>query len=278
VLVGTPIGNLGDLSARAIEVLATADAVYCEDTRHTRRLLTHAGIKGVRLRSLHEHNEAERSAEVVRAAAGGAVVAVVSDAGMPGVSDPGSRLVAAAVDAGVTVSVVPGPSAVLAGLVTSGLQTDRFCFEGFLPRSGRERAERLADIAGQVRTVVLFEAPGRVAGTLGDLASACGPARRVAVARELTKVHEEVWRGPVGEAVTWAGERPLRGEVVLVVEGATRARVEVDDDVLVAAIRQRLRSGERLRGVVDEVTAAFEVSRRRVYELALAEDQAEDPA
>jgi 16S rRNA (cytidine1402-2'-O)-methyltransferase len=277
VLVGTPIGNLGDLSPRAIEVLATADAVYCEDTRHTRKLLTHAGVKGVRLRSLHGHNEAERSAEVVRAAVGGAVVAVVSDAGMPGVSDPGSRLVAAAVDAGAPITVVPGPSAVLAGLVTSGLPTDRFSFEGFLPRSGRERAERLADIAGEVRTVVLFEAPGRVAGTLGDLASACGPTRRVAVARELTKVHEEVWRGPLGEAVIWAGERPPRGEVVLVVEGATRPRVEVDDDVLVAAIRQRLGSGERLRGVVDEVTAAFEVPRRRVYELALAQDQAGDP-
>jgi 16S rRNA (cytidine1402-2'-O)-methyltransferase len=273
VLVGTPIGNLGDLSPRAVDSLSSADAIYCEDTRHTRRLLTHAGISGVRLRSLHEHNEVQRTLEALKAATGGSVVAVVSDAGMPGISDPGSRLVAAAVEAGVAVSVVPGPSAVVAALVVSGLPTDRFCFEGFLARSGAARSERLAALAAEERTVVLFEAPGRVARTLEDLASACGPLRRVAVARELTKVHEEVWRGTLGEAAQWVEEHPVRGEVVLVLEGATAVADEVDDRVLAAAIGEGLRAGERLRGVVDEVAATFGVPRRRVYELALAQQE-----
>jgi 16S rRNA (cytidine1402-2'-O)-methyltransferase len=274
VLVGTPIGNLGDLSPRAVDALSSADAIYCEDTRHTRRLLTHAGISGVRLRSLHEHNEGQRTVEVVKAATDGSVVAVVSDAGMPGISDPGSRLVAAAVEAGVPVSVVPGPSAVVAALVVSGLPTDRFCFEGFLARSGAARSERLAALAHEERTVVLFEAPGRVVRTLEDLASACGPVRRLAVARELTKVHEEVWRSTLGEAAEWAEEHPVRGEVVLVLEGATAVAHEVDDRVLAAAIGDGLRAGERRRGVVDEVAATFDVPRRRVYELALALQEA----
>jgi 16S rRNA (cytidine1402-2'-O)-methyltransferase len=273
VLVGTPIGNLGDLSPRAIDALSSADAIYCEDTRHTRRLLTHAGISGVRLRSLHEHNEVQRTVEVLKAATDGSVVALVSDAGMPGISDPGSRLVAAAVEAGVAVSVVPGPSAVMAALVVSGLPTDRFCFEGFLPRSGAARSERLAALAAEERTAVLFEAPGRVARTLEDLASACGPLRRVAVARELTKVHEEVWQGTLAEAAQRVEEHPVRGEVVLVLEGATAVADEVDDRVLAAAIGEGLRAGERLRGVVDEVAATFDVPRRRVYELALAQQE-----
>ncbi len=269
VLVGTPIGNLGDLSPRAVEVLGAADAVYCEDTRRTRALLTHAGLTGIRLRSLHAHNERMRIEEVVRAASGGAVVAVVSDAGMPGISDPGSRVVAAAVAAGVRVSVVPGPSAVVAALVTSGLPTDRFTFEGFLPRSGRSRTERLAAIGRDERTVVLFEAPGRVAVTLADLAAACGADRHVAVARELTKVHEEILRGRLDEAMAWAEGRPPRGEVVVVLAGAPEVSREVDDETLAMAIDRGLASGDRLRGVVDEVAESFGVPRKRVYELAL---------
>lgn len=278
MLVATPIGNLGDLSPRAVETLATADVVYCEDTRHSRRLLAHAGVEGVPLRSLHEHNEARRAEEVVAAVRRGEVVAVVSDAGTPGISDPGSRMVAAAVANGVAVSVVPGPSAAVAALVVSGLPTDRFAVEGFLPRSGKERAERLGAVAGDRRTVVVFEAPGRVADTLADLAAAAGPERRVAVARELTKVHEEVWRGRLDDAAAWADGRELRGEVVLVVEGAPPSRPEVDEVVLLAAVDERLAAGERLRGAVDEVAAAFEVPRRRVYELALARRAAEGRA
>ncbi|MGH9079099.1 MAG: 16S rRNA (cytidine(1402)-2'-O)-methyltransferase, partial [Acidimicrobiales bacterium] len=195
VLVGTPIGNLGDLSPRAVAVLGDADVIYCEDTRHSRKLLTHAGITGATLRSLHRHNEAQRVDEVVDAAMAGSTVAVVSDAGMPGIADPPSRLVAAAATAGVAVTVVPGPSAVVSALVASGMATDRFCFEGFLPRAGRQRRARLEELAAETRTPVVFEAPGRLAATLLDVAAVCGMERQVAVARELTKVHEEVWRG-----------------------------------------------------------------------------------
>ncbi len=204
VVVGTPIGNLGDLSPRAVAALGSADVLYCEDTRHSRKLLSHAGISGVPLRSLHEHNEADRLDEVVAAVAAGRTVGLVSDAGMPAVSDPGARVAAAVAAAGLTVTVVPGPSAVLTALVASGLATDRFCFEGFLPRSGRDRAGRLAVVAAEPRTTVLFEAPGRVAATLADLAGVCGGDRPVAVARELTKLHEEIWRGTLEGAAAWA--------------------------------------------------------------------------
>jgi 16S rRNA (cytidine1402-2'-O)-methyltransferase len=270
VVVGTPIGNLGDLSPRAVAALAGADVVYCEDTRHSRKLFSHAGITGASLRSLHRHNEGDRIDEVVRSVGDGMAVALVSDAGMPGVSDPGSLVVAAVVAAGLTVTVVPGPSAVLAALVGSGLATDRFCFEGFLPRSGRERRSALAAVAAEPRTIVLFEAPGRVAATLQDLCESCGPSRPVSVARELTKLHEEFFRGSLAEAVAWTGAHPVRGEVVVVLAGAPVAEeAGVGDDVLVAALAERLGAGERTRGVVDDVSAAFGVPRRRVYELAL---------
>jgi 16S rRNA (cytidine1402-2'-O)-methyltransferase len=188
---------------------------------------------------------------------------------MPAVSDPGARLVAAVSAAGLTVTVVPGPSAVLAALVASGLATDRFCFEGFLPRSGRDRSARLAAVATEERTSVLFEAPGRVAATLADLGAVCGGDRSVAVARELTKLHEEVWRGTLDDAVTWAADG-VRGEVVLVLGGAPPGvDVEVTDEVLAADLASALAGGARTRGAVDEVAARHGVSRRRAYELAL---------
>ncbi len=269
VVVGTPIGNLGDLSPRAVEALASADVVYCEDTRHSRKLLTHAGVSGVPLRSLHEHNEEDRVDEVVAAVGAGRSVALVSDAGMPAVSDPGARVVAAVAAAGLTVTVVPGPSAVLGALVASGLATDRFCFEGFLPRSGRERTDRLAVVAAEPRTTVLFEAPVRTAATLRDLAGTCGPDRPVAVARELTKLHEEVWRGTLAAAAEWAADG-VRGEVVLVLAGAPEVTAaEVGDDLLLAALSEQTASGARTRGAVDRVAADHGVPRRRVYDLAL---------
>ena len=278
VVVGTPIGNLGDLSPRAVATLAGADVVYCEDTRHSRKLLSHAGITGVSLRSLHRHNEDDRIDEVVRSVLDGMTVVLISDAGMPGVSDPGSQVVAAVAAAGLTVTVVPGPSAVLAALVGSGLPTDRFCFEGFLPRSGRERRSALDAVAAEPRTTVLFEAPGRVAATLQDLSDSCGPTRPVSVARELTKLHEEFWRGTLAEAVAWSGVHPVRGEVVVVLAGAPVVEEpEVGDDVLVAALTERLGAGERTRGVVDDLSAAFGVPRRRVYELALSVRSAPGP-
>ena len=271
MVVGTPIGNLGDLSARAVATLSSADIIYCEDTRHSRKLLTHAGITGVALRSLHEHNEQDRVDEVVSAIAEGRTVAMVSDAGMPTVSDPGARVVAAVAAAGLTVTVVPGPSAALAALVASGLPTDRFCFEGFLPRSGRDRGARLCALAAEPRTTVVFEATGRLGATLADLVRTCGGDRPVAVARELTKLHEEVWRGTLHEAVGRFATGGIRGEVVVVLGGAVDdGPPQIDDAVLSAALAERLEAGERTRGVVDDVAQQFQVGRRRVYELALA--------
>ena len=273
VLVATPIGNLGDLPPRAVQAMADADVVYCEDTRRTRGLLTHAGVSGKQLVSLHAHNERARMPEILVRLAAGETVAVVSDAGMPGVSDPGSAVVAAAIAAGADVTVVPGPSALLGALVVSGLSTERFCFEGFLPRRGAERRRRLAALAGDARTAVLYEAPGRVAATLGDLAAAIGPERSVAVVRELTKLHEEVWRGPLGRAAAEFAARDVLGEVVLVVAGADPPR-PVDDEVLADALRSRVGAGDSLRDASSAVALELGVSRRRAYELALRLRQA----
>ena len=256
VLVGTPIGNLGDLSPRAVAALAGADVIACEDTRVSRKLLTHAGITGHRLVTLHGHNEATVAPDLVGRAAAGEVVAVVTDAGMPGISDPGARLVAAAAAAGVAVEVVPGPSAAVAALVVSGLPTDRFGFEGFLPRRGGERAARLAAIATAQRTTVLFESPSRVRATVADLVSACGCDRPIAIARELTKLHEEVWRGSAGDAATWLESAQPRGEYVLVVGPAPLEPAGiVDDDAIAAALAPYLEAGDA-KAAVAAVSAA----------------------
>ena len=268
VLVATPIGNLGDLSPRAQRTLAEADVICCEDTRHTRKLLTAAGISGVELLAVHEHNEAAMAEKVAARAAKGETVAVVTDAGLPGISDPGERVVQAAARADVTVEVVPGPSAVTSALVVSGLATDRFSFEGFLPRQGGERRSRLSAIGTETRTVVLYESPHHLARTLGDLVATVGPDRRVALVRELTKVHEEVWRGRLSEAAERAGAGEPRGEHVVVLAGGQPP--EVSDDEIGDALDERFAAGESVKGAVIAVTAGLGVGRRRVYALALA--------
>ena len=267
VVVATPIGNLADLAPRAVNELAAADAVVCEDTRRTGRLLAHAGVKAHRLLAVHEHNEASQVGEVIRRLAAGERVAVVTDAGTPAISDPGSRLVEAAVDAGHRVEVVPGPSAAIAALVVSGLPTDRFCFEGFLPRHGAERAARIAAVAGEPRTLVLFEAPHRLVRTLTDLAAPLGGDRRVAVARELTKLHEEVWRGTLRDAIARAAAEEPRGEHVLVIEGAPPPSPAGDEDVE-RAVRARLDAGRSARDAAADVAADLGVAKRRAYEVA----------
>jgi 16S rRNA (cytidine1402-2'-O)-methyltransferase len=274
VLVATPIGNLGDLSPRAREVLATADLICCEDTRRTRALLSACGItakgpKGDRLLSLHGHNEASRVDRVAAAVAAGDVVAVVSDAGTPGVSDPGAWLAAEVAAAGETVSTVPGPSSVLGALVVSGLPTERFCVEGFLPRKGPERRRRIGALLADARTTVVLEAPSRVAATLAELASADG-ARRAAVVRELTKVHEEVWRGTLAEAAAVFAGREVRGEVVLVIGGAP-APEPAGEEAVEGAVRAALDDDPSAgpRQVAELVAAALGVPRRRAYEAAL---------
>jgi 16S rRNA (cytidine1402-2'-O)-methyltransferase len=269
VLVGTPIGNLGDLSPRAVDALAGADLVCCEDTRRTGKLFAHAGIPRPPLVVVNDHTENREVGRVLDRLGRGDTVAVVSDAGMPGVSDPGERLVRAAVRYGHTVEVVPGPSAALSALVVSALPAGRFVFEGFLPRKGSVRAERLAALAGERRTIVVYEAPHRVARTLADLAAACGGGRRVAVARELTKLHEEVWRGSLAQAAAWAADREPPGEIVLVVEGAPE-EPPPDDDALTAALRERLTGGSSPRDAAAAVAATFDVPKRRAYDLAIA--------
>ena len=266
VLVGTPIGNLGDLPPRAVEALKAVDLIACEDTRHSRKLLTAFGIEN-RVVSVHEHNEQARSAELVERMLAGDRIAVITDAGMPGVSDPGERLVRAALDAGIAVEMVPGPSAVIAALVLSGLPTDRFVFEGFLPRKGKERASRLSEIASERRTVVLYEAPHRLDSLVEDLAEVCDPERRVAIARELTKKFEEVWRGTLAAALAHVGDVEARGEHVVVLEGA--AVVEATQDDVVAALQERRTAGDDRKTAVAAVTAGLRVPKRQVYDAAL---------
>jgi 16S rRNA (cytidine1402-2'-O)-methyltransferase len=268
VLVGTPLGNASDLSPRAARALREADVVACEDTRHTRKLLAVAGIevKGPLL-SLHQHNEQSRAGELVARIAAGATVALVTDAGMPAVSDPGERVVRTVLDAGLRVDVVPGPSAVTTALAVSGLSTERFCFEGFLPRKGADRKRRLAEIAAEPRTTVLYEAPHRIAATLADLAGACGPGRRVALARELTKLYEEVWRGTLAEAVAHVDAVPPRGEYTLVVDGAPPRAVATDDDVA-AAVARHLDAGLTRKDAAAAAAEELGVPRRVAYEAA----------
>lgn len=268
ILIGTPIGNLGDLSPRAIEELAGASVICCEDTRRTGRLLQHAGVERPKLLMVNDHNESTRRTQVVDRLDAGERVAVVTDAGMPGISDPGERLVAAAVEAGHTVEVVPGPSAGVTALVASGLPTGRYVFEGFLPRKATARAERLRSLAAEPRTLVIYEAPHRIAKTLADLAAAFEPTRRVAVARELTKLYEEVWRGSLADAAAWAVETPPRGEIVVVVDGAPDGAPPSDDDV-VAELRRVLDDGATTRDAAADVASRLGLAKKRVYSLAL---------
>jgi 16S rRNA (cytidine1402-2'-O)-methyltransferase len=267
VLVATPIGNLGDLSPRATRELEAADVVACEDTRRTGRLLQLSGIRARALLTVNDHTEAAAVREVLRRLEAGERVVVVSDAGTPGISDPGERLVRAAAREGYEVVVVPGPSAAIAALVASGLPTGRFVFEGFLPRKGASRTDRLRSLAAEPRTIVLYEAPHRIAKTLEDLAGAFGADRRVAVGRELTKLHEEVWRGTLGEGIVWASDHPP-GEMVVVVDGAPEAS-PADDDEIRTALRVELGSGASARDAAAHVAAELGVARRRAYELAI---------
>lgn len=276
VLVGTPIGNLGDLTPRAVEALAAADLVCCEDTRRTGRLLQHAGIRAAALRVVNDHTEAAAVADVVARLGRGEQVAVVSDAGMPGISDPGEQLVAAAVAAGAVVEVVPGPSAAITGLVASGLPAGRFAFEGFLPRKGSGRSERIAQVASERRTVVLYEAPHRVARTLADLLASCGADRRVVLARELTKLHEETWRGTLAEAVAHVAAVEPRGEYVVVLDGAPAPAAVTDAEVRDALAAARA-GGASTRDAVAEVMARLGVAKRRAYDLATEPAPTPDP-
>ncbi|MBU3718542.1 MAG: 16S rRNA (cytidine(1402)-2'-O)-methyltransferase [Actinobacteria bacterium] len=265
VLIATPLGNLGDLAPRALEELRSVGLVCCEDTRRTGLLLNNLGIAATLMR-LDEHTEVASIQRVIDALDEGRDVALVSDAGTPAISDPGERLVAAVAETGHVITSVPGPSAVVMAVTLSGLPTSRFVFEGFLPRSGRERDARLAEIARETRTSVLYEAPHRIERTLADLAGACGDDRRGAICRELTKVHEEVRRGSLGELIGTLGEP--RGEYVIVVAGtspsAAASEADVDD-----ALRNELEAGSSVRDAADAVSSRLGVSRKIAYDRAL---------
>jgi 16S rRNA (cytidine1402-2'-O)-methyltransferase len=269
VLVATPIGNLGDLSARALDLFRRADVIYCEDTRHSRTLFSANDIpSGRRLQALHEHNEVAQSAQVIARVGAGELVVLISDAGSPGISDPGARVAAAVIEAGLRVTTAPGPSAVIAALSLSGLSMERFVMEGFLPRKAGERALRYEEWASEVRTIVFYESPQRVSAVVAELA-ALFPTRRVAVARELTKLHEEVLRGTVSEVSDELARRDVLGEVVVVLDGATKVE-PVGNEVVVAALREQWSDGATTRDAVDYVSRTLGLAHRDVYQLALA--------
>jgi 16S rRNA (cytidine1402-2'-O)-methyltransferase len=265
ILAATPIGNLGDASRRLIEALGSVEVIAAEDTRTTIHLLSALGITNrPRLIPLHEHNEDAKAAEIVELARGTDVL-VLTDAGMPAISDPGFPLVAAAASAGVTVTVIPGPSAVLTALAVSGLPTDRFSFEGFLPRKGR--VAYFTSLAREQRTMVFFESPNRLPAALVDVVTALGPDRRIVVCRELTKLHEEVRRGTAAEVAAYFADG-ARGEICLVIEGAAPATADLPDGI--AQVLALVAQGVRLKEASTEVAEATGLSRRDLYEGALA--------
>ncbi len=270
VLVATPIGNLGDLSPRAIDALTNADSIACEDTRRTGSLFSHFGIPHDPFIVCNEHTERNAGEEIVNRIASGQMVVLVSDAGTPAVSDPGQRVVEVVIAAGHDVVSIPGASAVLVGLTVSGLVTDRFCFDGFLPRKGAERSQRISALVTEPRTTVLFEAPHRLVRTVADLAAAMGPERKISLARELTKRYEEVWRGTLAEAVAHTEAVEPRGEYVLILEGAVEQ--DVTEASLLDALRRELASGQSRRDAVATVVAMTGAKKRQVYDLALQLD------
>ncbi|MGW0842469.1 16S rRNA (cytidine(1402)-2'-O)-methyltransferase [Streptomyces sp. NPDC002787] len=275
VLAGTPIGDIADAPPRLAEELSGADVVAAEDTRRLRRLTQALGVQPVgRIVSYFEGNEAARTPELVEALVGGARVLLVTDAGMPSVSDPGYRLVAAAVEKDIRVTAVPGPSAVLTALALSGLPVDRFCFEGFPPRKAGERLGRLREVAEERRTLVYFEAPHRLEATLTAMAEVFGAERRAAVCRELTKTYEEVRRGPLGELAEWAAAG-VRGEITVVVEGAPeKGPEELDAEELVRRVRVREEAGERRKEAIAAVAVEAGVPKREVFDAVVAAKRA----
>ncbi|MFD0484877.1 16S rRNA (cytidine(1402)-2'-O)-methyltransferase [Kineococcus sp. GCM10028916] len=277
VLAGTPIGNAGDATRRLVDLLETADVIAAEDTRRLHRL---AGALEItprgRILSYHEHNETERTPELVDAVRQGSVVALVTDAGMPSVSDPGYRLVRGCVDAGLPVTVVPGPSAVLTALAVSGLPSDRFAFEGFAPRKPGERARVFADLAQDPRTLLFFESPHRTGATLAAMAEAFGADRPAAVCRELTKTYEEVVRGTLAELAVWA-QGEVRGEVCLVVAGSTGPQRVPEVGELVEEVSELVQSGYRMKDAVKVTAGRHGVSGRELYDAVTLQRRAGAP-
>ncbi len=268
VLVATPIGNLGDISPRAVDALRNAALICCEDTRRTGKLMSHLGISGVRMAIANEHTEIARVDQVLDLLTADQTVVVVTDAGTPGISDPGELLVRAAIEHHHTVSAIPGPTADVMALVISGLPSKRYVFDGFVPRSGPDRSTRLGEACAEMRTVVLYEAPHRLARTLADLLAGCGGQRQVVLARELTKIHEEVWRGTLAEAVDHVAIKEPKGEYVIVLAGRPDGPGATDDDIR-GALSDLMSTGTSKKSAVAAVATRLDVAKNRVYEIAL---------
>ena len=270
VVVGTPIGNLEDMTPRAARALRESTVIYCEDTRRARKLLSALAIPAPRLVRLDRHNEAEMVAAAAALIAGGERLALVTDAGMPTVSDPGFILVKGIASAGLPTEVTPGPSAVSTALALSGLPAGEYRFTGFLPRKGKDRRDALARVAAEPAAVVMFEAPNRVIATVDDLVGVCGPDREFVAARELTKVHEEFWRGTLGAAVIWLAGTEPRGEWVLLLgPRPPDERPPAGPEAIEAALRARLDAGVDRKQAVAEVATELQVAKRSVYDAAV---------
>jgi 16S rRNA (cytidine1402-2'-O)-methyltransferase len=270
-LVGTPIGNLGDMTMRGIQVLRDVDTIAAEDTRHTGKLLHHFEIKTPQI-SYHQHNEQQRIPELIAQLQAGKSIALVTDAGMPGISDPGYLIVAACVAAGIRVIPIPGVTAVITAVSASGLPSDRFVFEGFLPAKGEERRGRLESVSGEARTLVFYESPHRLRQTLADFAATFGADRQLAIGRELTKLHEEFWRGTIGEAIEHYTHTEPQGEYAIVIAGAPVSHPTLSDEAIDRALIELMLNGTSRSQASRIVAEQISQSRKYVYQLALAID------
>ena len=267
-VVGTPIGNLEDMTFRAVRILQTVDLIAAEDTRHTGKLLQHFQITAPQL-SYHDHNSTSRVPELLAQLSSGKAIALVTDAGMPGISDPGYELVKACVEAGILVVPIPGPSAVITALSAAGLPTEKFVFEGFLPTKKQDRQERLEFLQAEARTIIFYESPHRLRQTLQDLAAVLGE-RQIVLARELTKLHEEFWRGRIGDAITHYTEREPQGEYTLVVAGFPLVKPQLSEAELISELQQIMAQGISRSQASRQLANATSLPRRQLYQLALS--------
>jgi 16S rRNA (cytidine1402-2'-O)-methyltransferase len=270
-LVGTPIGNLGDMTMRGLQVLRDVDTIAAEDTRHTGKLLHHFQIKTPQI-SYHQHNEQQRIPELIGQLESGKSIALVTDAGMPGISDPGYLIVSACVAAGIRVIPIPGVTAVVTAVSASGLPSDRFVFEGFLPVKGQERRDRLESVSGEPRTLVFYESPHRLRQTLADFATTFGADRQIVIGRELTKLHEEFWRGNIGDAIEHYTQTEPQGEYAIVLAGAHVSQPTLSDEAIDRALIELMLNGTSRSQASRIVAEQISQSRRYVYQLALAID------
>jgi 16S rRNA (cytidine1402-2'-O)-methyltransferase len=275
-IVGTPIGNLEDITFRAIRILQTVDAIAAEDTRHTGKLLHHFQIKTPQI-SYHQHNIQSRIPHLIERLQQGQTLALVTDAGMPCISDPGYELVKACAAEGISVIPIPGPTAAITALAASGLPSDRFCFEGFLPAKGKERRERLSLLQPESRTLIFYEAPHRLRQTLVDFAETFGTERGIVISRELTKLHETFWRGTVGGAITYCQQEDPRGEYTIILAGAVRlSEARPTEDDIIAALKTLLEQGISRSQASKDIAQSLHLSRREVYQLALTLEKTEE--